>query len=466
MSKVQSPSQPTEAVELFIHNLSHEGRGVALYDEHPSHDVTKRGKKVFVRYALAGETVAAKITRVHKRFEEADALEVLANPSPHRVVPVCAHFGQCGGCVMQHIQPIEQINFKQKVVASHLQHFANLVPDEWLPAMSSERADYRRRVRLGLRYHAQAKRWVLGFRAAKSNHLINIDHCAILDQRFSQELPALKQCLTALKRAKVITHIELVAGDEELALVVRHVEKLAVSDVEDLLSFVKKRMWQLYLQPNCDQSLTRVDTKNATMRLHYRLAEFDLRLAFSPLDFTQVNAAVNQKMVHLACQLLDLKLGERVLDLFCGLGNFSLPLAKCVGPTGQVVAVEGVLDMVQRGQENARANQIENVAFHCQNLMQDFSDQIWAQQGFDAIVIDPPRAGAEQVMHYLAKFAASRIVYVSCDPATLARDAGILSQNGYRLLKVGVMDMFSHTEHVESIALFERVQVPVVDEIK
>ena len=220
------------------------------------------------------------------------------------------------------------------------------------------------------------------------------------------------------------------------------------------------------LPANCDQSLTRVDTKNATMRLHYRLAEFDLRLAFSPLDFTQVNAAVNQKMVHLACQLLDLKLGERVLDLFCGLGNFSLPLAKCVGPTGQVVAVEGVLDMVQRGQENARANQIENVAFYCQNLMQDFSDQIWAQQGFDAIVIDPPRAGAEQVMHYLAKFAALRIVYVSCDPATLARDAGILSQNGYRLLKVGVMDMFSHTEHVESIALFERVQVPVVDEIK
>ena len=192
------------------------------------------------------------------------------------------------------------------------------------------------------------------------------------------------------------------------------------------------------------------------MRLHYALIDFDVNFSFSPLDFTQVDSTVNPQMVKLACELLQLQQGDRVLDLFCGLGNFSLPLARCVGPTGQVIAVEGSEEMVQRGQDNARRNAMTHVEFFSQDLTKDFSHHSWAKQGFDALLIDPPRSGAEELMHYVPKFNAKKIVYVSCNPATLARDAGVLAQHGYRLKKAGVMDMFTHTEHVESIALFEQ----------
>jgi len=194
------------------------------------------------------------------------------------------------------------------------------------------------------------------------------------------------------------------------------------------------------------------------MRLHYSLPEFDLNFAFSPLDFTQVNPSVNQQMVQLACELLQLRQGERVLDLFCGLGNFTLPLARCVGTTGRVVGVEGSEDMVQRGTENAKRNEISQVEFYSQDLTKDFSHHSWAKQGFDALLIDPPRAGAYEVMQYIPNFGAKRIVYVSCNPATLARDASVLAEHGYQLKKAGVMDMFTHTGHVESIALFEKMK--------
>ena len=455
VTRVQTVKPVNEPVTLHIQNLSHESRGVALYDER--HDVQKQGKKVFVRYALPDEVVVAQVTQVHKRFEEADMLHVVDHPSPYRVEPVCPYFGRCGGCAMQHIQTQQQIVLKQQVLASHLQHFAGLEPEDWLPPIYSTQTDYRRRARLGVRFRAKQQQWVVGFREAKSNYLVDLETCSILDERVSSQLSVLKQCLAQLQHAQAITHIEFALGDDEIALLIRHVAALPKQDIEKLLDFVKNRQWQLYLQADGAETLKRIDVENATMRLHYRLAAFDLNLAFSPLDFTQVNAGVNQQMVQLACQLLDLQQGDQVLDLFCGLGNFSLPLAKCVGATGQVIAVEAVEEMVRRGEENARRNHLHNIQFYRQDLMQDFSNQPWAVQGFDALLIDPPRAGAEQVMHYVANFAAKRIVYVSCNPATLARDAGILVQQGYRLVKVGVMDMFTHTEHVESIALFERI---------
>ena len=277
----------------------------------------------------------------------------------------------------------------------------------------------------------------------------------VLDREFGS-ITALKQLLQSLKAKAAIGHIELAMGDDEIALLVRHTEKLSQQDVNQLKQFTLNKQWQLYLQPEGAESLHRVDDPTAAMRLHYHLDDFDLKFGFSPLDFTQVNSTINPQMVKLACDLLQLQQGERVLDLFCGLGNFTLPLARCVGETGQVVGVEGSEEMVRRAAENAEINGIIHAHFYSQDLTKDFSHHSWANQGFDALLIDPPRAGAEEIMHYVPKFGAKKIVYVSCNPATLARDAGVLVQHGYRLKKAGVMDMFTHTGHVESIALFEK----------
>ena len=438
-----------------VESLSHEGRGIAHYGSHPDHPSEKQGKKVFIRYALPGETVRAQITNVVKRLEEADSTALLSEPAAIRIEPKCPHFTVCGGCNMQHIQLDEQIRLKQDVLKSHLEHFAGIQPEQWLPALRSSREDYRRKARIGVRYLPHKDKLVVGFRENQSNKLISIDRCMVLDREFGS-ITALKQLLQSLKAKAAIGHIELAMGDDEIALLVRHTEKLSPQDVNQLKHFALNKKWQLYLQPEGAESLHRVDDPTAAMRLHYALDDFDLKFGFSPLDFTQVNSTINPQMVKLACDLLQLQQGERVLDLFCGLGNFTLPLARCVGETGQVVGVEGSEEMVRRAAENAEINGIIHAHFYSQDLTKDFSHHSWANQGFDALLIDPPRAGAEEIMHYVPKFGAKKIVYVSCNPATLARDAGVLAQHGYRLKKAGVMDMFTHTGHVESIALFEK----------
>lgn len=438
-----------------VESLSHEGRGIAHYGSYPDHPSEKQGKKVFIRYALPGETVSAQITNVVKRLEEADSIALLSEPAAMRIEPKCPHFTVCGGCNMQHIQLDEQIRLKQDVLKSHLEHFAGIQPEQWLPALRSTREDYRRKARIGVRYLPHKDKLVVGFRENQSNKLISIDRCMVLDREFGS-ITALKQLLQSLKAKAAIGHIELAMGDDEIALLVRHTEKLSQQDVNQLKKFALNKQWQLYLQPEGAESLHRVDDPTAAMRLHYHLDDFDLKFGFSPLDFTQVNSTINPQMVKLACDLLQLQQGERVLDLFCGLGNFTLPLARCVGETGQVVGVEGSEEMVRRAAENAEINGIIHAHFYSQDLTKDFSHHSWANQGFDALLIDPPRAGAEEIMHYVPKFGAKKIVYVSCNPATLARDAGVLAQHGYRLKKAGVMDMFTHTGHVESIALFEK----------
>lgn len=452
-AKPRPVQQPIYTFE--VESLSHEGRGIAHYGSHPEHPVEKHGKKVFIRYALPGETVRAQITNVVKRLEEADSLELLSAPSSMRVQPQCPHFGVCGGCNMQHIATDEQIVLKQSVLQSHLQHFAGIQPEQWLEPLRSQRSDYRRKARIGVRYLPQKDKLVVGFRENQSNKLTSIDRCLVLDKKFGS-LTRLKQLLQSLQGKGDIGHVELAMGDEDVALLVRHTDELCPSDVNQLKDFALQKGWQLYLQPAGPDSLQRVDVENGEMRLHYRLDEFDVDFAFNPLDFTQVNSTINPQMVKLACDLLQLQKGERVLDLFCGLGNFSLPLARQVGATGLVVAVEGSEEMVQRGAQNAQHNDISQLQFYAQDLTKDFSHHSWANQGFDALLIDPPRSGAEEVMQYVPKFGAKRIVYVSCNPATLARDAGLLVQQGYRLSKAGVMDMFTHTGHVESIALFEQ----------
>ena len=451
------PSQLPQYI-FKVETLSHEGRGIAHYGTETNHPSEKQGKKVFIRYALPGEIVKAQITHQAKKLDEADNIQLLSDPSPYRVEPICPHFGVCGGCNMQHIHPDEQIRLKHNVLKSHLEHFAGLQPEQWLEPLRSTRTDYRHKARIGVRYLPKQNQLLMGFREAQSNHLIEIKTCKILDQQLDSALPELKVLLESLTGKAAIGHIELAKGDSEIALLIRHTEKLKDVDVNRLREYALQKQWQLYLQPAGVDSLHRVDDPQASMQLHYRLNDFDIEFGFNPTDFTQVNPTVNPQMVKMACDLLDLQHGDSVLDLFCGLGNFSLPLARQVGANGNVVAVEGSEEMVKRGTENALNNGITNVTFYAQDLTKDFSQFSWANQGFDALLIDPPRAGAEQVMHYVPNFGAKKIVYVSCNPATLARDAGILSQYGYQLRKAGVMDMFTYTRHVESIALFEKKQ--------
>lgn len=442
-----------------VERLSHEGRGIALYTDQDDHPSEKMGKKVFIRFALPGETVRAQITHQAKKLEEADSVQLIGEPSPDRIDPICPHYGVCGGCSMQHIHPDQQIALKHNVLQSHLEHFAGIQPEAWLAPIRSTREDYRHKARIGVRYLPKQNKLLMGFREAQSNRLIDIHTCKILDHELDQALPELRVLLESLKGKSSIGHIELAKGDSEVALLVRHIDKLNQSDVNQLKQFALERQWQLYLQPQDIKSLHRVDQPEDPMRLHYELNEFDIEFGFNPTDFTQVNPTVNQQMIKVACDLLQLQTGETVLDLFCGLGNFSLPMAKCVGTTGHVVAVEGSEEMVMRGTENALKNGMNHVKFYTQDLTKDFSQHPWAKKGFDALLIDPPRSGAEEVMHYVPNFGAKRIVYVSCNPATLARDAGILVRHGYQLKQAGVMDMFTHTGHVESIALFEKSEL-------
>lgn len=472
--------QEAEALPFVVTGLVHDGRGVAVYGTDNSHEPEKTGKKVFVSFALPDEVVKVKISNSRKSFEEGDAVELLANPHSERTTPPCPHFGVCGGCSLQHWQPDGQINFKQSVLAELLQHQAHTQPDTWLPPLVGDRLGYRTKARMGVRYVEKKGTALVGFRERSSNFLANLNECHVLDPRVGFEIENLKALITSLDGRDDIAQLELSMGEtlgglvasnliqdsqKSIALIVRNMNPLSGNDIDKLQAFFAKRNWQLYLQPKGSDTVQRIDDANGRASslavppkggLFYHLPEFDITFEFSPLDFTQVNLSVNRKMTKLACDLLDLKQGERVLDLFCGLGNFSLPMAKLVGDTGKVIGVEGSSEMTERASMNARANGLNNTEFFVQDLTKDFSQKEWVGE-VDALLIDPPRSGALEVMAYLGKFNAKRIVYVSCNPATLARDTALLLEQGYRLTHAGVMDMFPHTGHVESIARFEKV---------
>lgn len=427
-------------ISLEVTKLGHDGRGIAHHD----------GKIVFVDGALAGEVVEAKVTLVRSKYDEANTVNVI-KASQLRVQPPCKHFGVCGGCSLQHIDTQAQIELKQQVLAEQFQHFGHLQPQEWLPPLRHHQAGYRRKARFGVRFVIKKDSLLLGFREKASNYLAELESCAVMDPRLGQSIMSLRELIGALACKDDIPQVEVAAGDDSVALIFRHMQPLIDTDVQALIDFCQQRDWQCYLQPSGYDSVHRVYPVEGEDRLHYAMPDFGLTMRFYPLDFTQVNAEINQKMVKLALELLNPQPNERVLDLFCGLGNFTLPLAT---KAQYVIGVEGSEAMVQRGYENARFNQLSNVDFYAQDLTADFSQQAWAKEGFDALLIDPPRSGALEVVKYLPNFGAKRIVYVSCNPATLARDAGELAKAGYTLVKAGVMDMFTHTAHVESIALF------------
>ena len=477
-ARVRKRLQDAPPVTLTVTNLAHDGRGVASYGDQPDHHLDKHGKKVFVSFALPNETVSVKITGSRKSMEEGDAAVVLANPNPERTTPPCPHFGVCGGCSLQHWQPDGQIQFKQSVLAELLEHQAHIQPENWLPPLVADRLGYRTKARMGVRYVEKKGTALVGFRERASNFLANLNECHILDPRVGFEIENLKALISSLDARDHIPQLELAMGEtlddvidskKSIAVIVRHMVALGEHDIAKLQAFFAERNWQLFLQPKGSDTVHRIDplyentaharpsslTVPPTGGLFYRLPESDVTFEFSPLDFTQVNLSVNRKMTKLAIDLLDLKPGERVLDLFCGLGNFSLPLARQVGDTGFVIGVEGSSEMTQRAKMNAAANGLHHTDFFAQDLTKDFSAEPWVGQ-VDALLIDPPRSGALEVMQYLDKFNAKRIVYVSCNPITLARDTAVLLEKGYKLTHAGVMDMFCHTGHVESIARFEK----------
>ena len=446
MSKRRRKALPKEPVRCEVETLSHDGRGIARAE----------GKTQFVDGALPGETVMAKMVGTRSRFDELRTLEVL-EAAPDRQQPPCEFADLCGGCSLQHMSPDAQIRFKENTLREHFAHFGGIEPELWVePMRSPDSLGYRRKARLGVRYVKARESVLVGFREKRNSFLTDIDQCIVLDPRIGERIIPLRELLHDLAAFNRIPQVEVACGDEAAAMVFRNMDDLVPEDREKLIRFGQAHDLHIYLQPKGPDTVHRIWPESSghdAERLSYRMDEFDLTMQFHPMDFTQVNAGINRDMVHRAVEWLDVQPGERVLDLFCGLGNFTLPLAR---KGGQVVGVEGDDAMVVRGRENARLNNLDNVEFFGADLHGGFTGQSWAKEGFDKILIDPPRSGAEDICKYLTAFGASRIVYVSCNPATLARDAGVMARNGYRLVRAGVMDMFPHTTHVESIALFER----------
>jgi 23S rRNA (uracil1939-C5)-methyltransferase len=433
-------------LELDIHDLSHDGRGVGRIE----------GKAVFVAGALPGERVRARQTGRNRHFDEAETIEVLV-ASPDRVAPRCPHFGTCAGCVLQHLAPERQIEAKQRVLLENLTRIGHVEPSAILPPLVDAAWGYRRKGRLSVRFVEKKGRTVVGFRESNPRFVAELTQCHTILPELSAQLPALAALVDSLEGKRTLPQIEFIAGDGRdskpmVALVFRHLEPLGEADLVRLRDYAIASGFAVLLQPGGVESVLPLYPEAPVF--HFSLPGHDLDLAFRPLDFIQVNAGLNARMIERTLELLDPQPHERVLDLFCGLGNFTLPLAR---RAGHVVGVEGDPGLIARARDNARANGLANAEFHAADLTRDLSAEPWMRAGFDKLLLDPPRAGAAEVIAQLPLKGIDRIVCVSCHPGSLARDAGFLvRERGYRLVSAGAMDMFPQTAHVESIALFER----------
>ncbi len=434
---------PSEPAEATIESLTHDGKGVAHLD----------GKATFIHGSLPGERVRFLYTGRWRKYDEGRVVEVL-EPSPERVEPRCEQFGICGGCSLQHQAHAAQIQAKQQAMLDALKHIGKVTPEEVLaPLVGTSAWGYRRKARLGVRYVPKKGGALVGFRERGSSRVADIGCCHVLHPRVGELLPQLRALIDTLSNPDQIPQIEMAMGDETCVLIFRLLEAPSAADLSLLGEFGPRHGVSIYLQEGGPETVRPLD--GIGVELTYELPEFDLRLHFLPSDFTQVNSDINRQMIHRAVEMLELQPQDRVLDLFCGLGNFTLPLAR---RAGSVTGVEGEAGLVARARENAERNDITNTTFYTANLYDTLEQEPWLTQRFDKVLLDPPRSGAQEVLAHLPGLGAERIVYVSCYPGTLARDAGILvHEQGYRLLSAGVMDMFPHTAHVESIALFEKV---------
>ena len=432
---------PTELVEAEIESLTHEGRGLTHFD----------GKAVFVDGALSGERVRFRYTRLQRRYDEGTVVEVL-RASPDRVLPRCPHFGLCGGCSLQHMEPGAQIRMKQATLADVFTRIGKVAPESWLPPLVANHWGYRRKARLGVRHVVKKGRTLVGFRERGTPFLADLSRCEVHYPAVGERLPILAAAVDALSIRDQVPQIEVAVGEGTCVLVFRVMAALSAADLGVLQGLAEGHGFHVYLQEGGAETIRPLPGQG--IDLHYDLPRHQVRIAFEPADFTQVNLELNRLMVDQALGLLDPQPDERVLDLFCGLGNFSLPLAR---RAREVVGVEADPGLVARAAANARANGIANARFESADLYGDLEGQTWLKERYSKVLLDPPRSGALQMLDLLPGLGAERIVYCSCYPTTLARDADRLVNGlGYRLSAAGVMDMFPHTAHVESMAVFDR----------
>lgn len=438
-----------EQYTVTIESVDYEGKGIARIE----------GKTVFVYGALAGEEVLIEIVKRKPSFDKAKLVEII-QASPKRVTPECPNYGVCGGCSMQHVSFDEQIRIKQQVLTDNLQHLGNVAAEEIMPPLAGVPWGYRHRARLSARYVAKKGGALVGFREKGAPYVLDMHECLILPPHVSALITPLRELVSAVSIRDKIPQIEVAVGTQVTILVIRNMEALNPEDEQLIRQFIEQyssleNPLQIWLQPKGPETCYPFYPVDAP-KLSYTIQRFSLDIPYNPSEFTQVNPYINEEMLALSMELLAPQAHEVIADFFCGIGNFTLPIARLAK---QVVGIEGADVLVKRAKQNAIHNGLgDKVAYQVCNLFT--IDDVWLQKlgHFDKWLIDPPRDGAfELVKSITPQTAPQRIVYVSCNPATLARDAGVLVHtHGYRLLKAGVMNMFPHTSHVESIALFER----------
>ena len=431
------------SVTLHIESTDHEGQGIARND----------GKTVFVEGGLTGETVVARITRSKPNYDKATVEQVL-RPSPFRVAPDCPHFGVCGGCSMQHLDARAQVAAKQRVLEDNFKHIGNVQAEQMLPPIEGPHWGYRHRARLSVRHVVKKGGVLVGFHEKRSSYVADMRECRVLPPAVSDLLVPLRALIASLAIRDRAPQIEYAQGDGLPMLVLRHLEPVGDADLALLRAFAAEHQVQWYLQPKGPETAHPQPREAHT--LGYVLTEFRLRYRFQPTEFTQVNPHINAMLVRRAMRLLELRPDDRVGDLFCGLGNFTLPIAQRAAFT---YGIEGSAPLIARARENAAENGLaDRVDFAVANLFEIADDWFDTLPQLNKLLIDPPRDGALAVVKALPPAASGRLerlVYVSCSPSTLARDAAILiHEKGYRLAGAGVANMFPHTAHVESIALF------------
>ena len=442
MAKKRKPL-PAEPITVEIESLTHEGRGLAHCD----------GKVLFVDGALPGERVQARYTGIQRHFDEARVVAV-ERAAPERVAPRCPHFGVCGGCRLQHMDPGAQIRMKQAALADVLQRLGKVAPETWLDPLASAVWGYRRKARLGVRYVAKKGRALVGFRERGSAFITDLTRCDILHPAVGEQIPAIAAAIQALSIRERLPQIEVAIGDGPAVLVFRTLDPPTPADLARLGALGAETGLHIYLQDGGLETIRPL--AGQAMALSYSLPHHGVEIRFEPADFTQVNLELNRLMVDQALELLDVRPEDRVLDLFCGLGNFTLPLAR---KAAEVLGIEGDAGLVARARRNAERHRLTNVGFETADLYGEAALAPWGRGRFDKAVLDPPRSGALPVLDWLPQLGVQRFVYVSCYPATLARDAErLVGALGYRLVAAGAMDMFPHTEHLEAMALFERVE--------
>ncbi len=433
---------PQGAFRVEIESMTHDGRGVGRID----------GKPIFVHGTLPGEDITFEYTEVRRDFAEGRLLEVHTGAAS-RAQPACAHYGVCGGCSFQHVQDAEQIRLKQGLLLEQFQRIGKLDGFALFDPLIGPSWGYRQKARLGVKYVAKKGKVLVGFRERSSPFIAEIDHCPVLDPRIGSKLASIADLVHGLSIRDRLPQIEVACSDQAVALVFRILEDLNQSDLERLNQFAEREGFLVLLQRGGPDTVAPLKT-NVPVDLFYEIPDASVRFIFKATDFTQVNSAINQKMISRVMELLDPQPTDVILDLFCGIGNFTLPLAR---KAAKVIGIEGSGEAVERAQLNAERNGLQNVAFHVADLSKPVDGECWVNQHFDKILLDPSRAGALEILERIPGWNASRIVYVSCNPSTLARDAGVLvHDHGYRLEGAGVMDMFPQTAHVESLALFEK----------